>query len=266
MHAYQPDRLRPAPEESGFIASLLAQHPALLGGAVLSLVVMTSIFINATYFQDGKHPAPMFATRTDAPEATKVRTARVEAGQKSSANTNAEPIPSSFAASSPEILSEIQSALSVRGYYEGGIDGKYGSKTRNAIVAFQRDHSLEQTGQPSFRLLSQVLMSASARPEQVPVPKAMPEPKRDIASLIPKPVKTVKVGAQQPEVADGLVAQIQSGLRNYGYTDLAVDGKAGRNTKTAIRRFQLDYGMEITGEPSQNVLNKLRKIGAFQQG
>ena len=66
--------------------------------------------------------------------------------------------------------------------------------------------------------------------------------------------------------ADGLVARIQSGLRAYGYDDLVVDGQMGQQTATAIQRFQLDYGMKITGEPSDGVLKKLREIGAYKQG
>ena len=40
----------------------------------------------------------------------------------------------------------------------------------------------------------------------------------------------------------------------------------GQQTATAIQRFQLDYGMKITGEPSDKVLEKLRDIGAYVQG
>ena len=104
-------------------------------------------------------------------------------------------------------------------------------------------------------------MSASSRPKDVPVPKAS-----EIA-LKPKPVKTVAVKTEpEATTADGLVAQIQSGLRAYGYDDLVVDGRMGQQTATAIQRFQLDYGMKITGEASKRVLDKLRDIGAYKQG
>ena len=76
-------------------------------------------------------------------------------------------------------------------------------------------------------------------------------------------VKPVKPAEIRP---DGLVAQIQSGLKAYGYDELVVDGKMGTNTATAIQRFQLDYGMKITGEPSDLVLEKLREIGALKKG
>jgi len=41
---------------------------------------------------------------------------------------------------------EIQTALKNAGYYNGVIDGKIGSKSRQAIVEFQKDHELKSDG------------------------------------------------------------------------------------------------------------------------
>ena len=40
----------------------------------------------------------------------------------------------------------LQEALSKAGYYDGSIDGKLGSKTRKAILEFQKDHGLVADG------------------------------------------------------------------------------------------------------------------------
>ena len=40
----------------------------------------------------------------------------------------------------------IQKALQNAGYYQGKVDGKVGPSTRDAVKAFQRDHSLEADG------------------------------------------------------------------------------------------------------------------------
>jgi len=40
----------------------------------------------------------------------------------------------------------IQKALRKAGYYQGKLDGKIGSDTRQAIKAFQKDHGLEPDG------------------------------------------------------------------------------------------------------------------------
>lgn len=41
---------------------------------------------------------------------------------------------------------DIQKALKKAGYYEGGIDGKLGSRSKKAIYQFQLDHKLKSDG------------------------------------------------------------------------------------------------------------------------
>ncbi|MEL6504137.1 MAG: peptidoglycan-binding domain-containing protein [Pseudomonadota bacterium] len=272
MHAYQPDRLAATKAAPNPITGFVRENRALCGAALASTFVMGLIFTNAIFFQDGAHPSPLFSTRAIervAPLDEPVKTAVLKAQPKKVPQSVSTPADTSE--TGKELLREVQTALSVRGYYAGKLDGLYGSRTRRAITAFQSDNGMPVDGKVTVRLLTQVLMSGSAQPETVPVP-----PKSQLASK-PVRVKTVKVATSRvkPKIvssgapvtqADGLVARIQAGLRNYGYDDLQVDGKMGQQTATAIQRFQLDYGMKITGEASQSVLNKLSEIGAYTQG
>lgn len=43
-------------------------------------------------------------------------------------------------------VSDVQSALAREGYYDGPVDGNFGTSTRNALRRYQRDHSLQVTG------------------------------------------------------------------------------------------------------------------------
>ena len=258
MHAYQPDRLVKEPSSTLQFLDALLRHPRLCAGAALSLVVMTAICVNAIWYQPGKHPAPLFATRTL--DTNSVGSTEQVAKVTKPAKRRQVAAASSGSEESGELLREVQTALSVRGYYGGKLDGIYGSRTKAAITEFQKDHSLPQDGKVSLRLLTQVLLSASSRPQAVPVPS-----ENQVVETVKK-VKTVKVLPKPEPTADGLVARIQAGLRAYGYDDLVVDGQMGQQTATAIQRFQLDYGMKITGEPSDKVLEKLRDIGAYVQG
>jgi len=45
------------------------------------------------------------------------------------------------------IVLDVQSALTRRGYEVGGIDGVYGQQTRNALIRFQTDAGLRVTGE-----------------------------------------------------------------------------------------------------------------------
>lgn len=64
-------------------------------------------------------------------------------------------------------------------------------------------------------------------------------------------------------VPSELVMKIQKGLSNIAYTDIAVDGLIGEKTRTAIRHFEKHYRLPVTGEPNEQVLAKLKDIGAL---
>lgn len=260
MHAHRPDRI--LPERNRRARLWFGQPPLLVCAATVSLGVIAAIVTNATVMQSGVHPAPLFETR----EIRSLPQVAVRPHDGRTASLPSQDGPEQAASDAPvgtdEVLREVQSALAVRGYYAGKVDGLYGSRTRAAISAFQRDHSLSVDGDPSVRLLTQVLMSASSRPAAVPVPpeRALTDSTRKVA------VSRVSLRKEAQETPSGIVARIQSGLRAYGYDDLVVDGKMGQHTATAIQRFQLDYSMKITGEPSRRVLDKLIEIGALNAG
>lgn len=260
MYATRPDHIQAVPpvymqqrrsspsRNFGF----MTEAPVLFGGALLSLAVMGTIFVNAVWFQPVAHPSPLFTPRaaSAAPQITQVE-------QVAALQTNATVKADDSAAR--EILREVQSALAGRGYYSGKVDGIYGSRSEKAITTFQRDNGLNVDGKPSVRLLTQILLSGNARPAEVPVPAP-------IVSVKTKPVPAPQETATATSSPDGLIARIQQGLREFGYDQLEVDGRMGQQTTVAIQRFQLYFGMKITGEPSQEVLDKLREVGAYQQG
>lgn len=45
-----------------------------------------------------------------------------------------------------EEVKSIQRALNERGYYAGGVDGIFGTKTKNAVINFQKDNGLSPDG------------------------------------------------------------------------------------------------------------------------
>ena len=98
-----------------------------------------------------------------------------------------------------------------------------------------------------------------------------PAPYRPAVAAPPVPAVDVAARPQQPAaleqpkpVADpGLVMDIQRGLTNMAFSNVAIDGIAGDATRDAIRRFERHYQLPVTGEPSLAVLKKLRAIGAL---
>lgn len=104
--------------------------------------------------------------------------------------------------SNKELIRKVQELLREKGYPEvGNVDGKFGDRTRNAILAFQADNNLEITGVVSDALLV-ALLSAPARKNS---------PERESATEADlKDAKSVKLGDWIKKIGVGLIAS--SGL------------------------------------------------------
>lgn len=246
MGAYRPEDLI---EEEGLgtlAREVVSEHPFLSLGAGVSTLVMAAVVVNALWFQPEAHPAPLFATRTPiAAETIEVAHKPVKVAAPAQITTNE---------TERELLREVQAALAARGYYKGTVDGIAGSRTRLAIEAFQRDRSIEASGEASVRLLTQILMSPASKPVAVPA-VTQRSPAR------PDAMETASVEKVAPMSPTKMVVTIQRGLRNYGRHELTVDGKMGSKTARAIADFELDFGWDITGKPTPKLVRKLKEIG-----
>ena len=124
-----------------------------------------------------------------------------------------------------DAVAAIQSELKARGYFEGAADGEVGPATSAAIRAFQRDAGLPVTGEANPETLAAVRASDVTR-------------------------RTVE--RQQ------VVADIQEELAARGYPVGQPDGEMGPETAAAIRAFQRDAGLPVTGEASAQLLTQIR--------
>ncbi len=66
-----------------------------------------------------------------------------------------------------------------------------------------------------------------------------------------------KLSSSHPKNVDEVVTQIQIYLKNLKYNTGPIDGVFGKRTRKAIKAFQKDVGLPITGEPSTELLNVL---------
>jgi hypothetical protein len=72
--------------------------------------------------------------------------------------------------------------------------------------------------------------------------------------------------AAEPERrADPIVLAIQQALADAAYGPVSIDGIAGQQTADAIRRFQLDQGLAVTGEIDDRLITRLISVGAMAQ-
>ncbi len=55
------------------------------------------------------------------------------------------------------------------------------------------------------------------------------------------------------------VAAVQRGLNDLGYSAGPVDGLMGSKTRSAIRAYQIDKGLPVSGEPSRSLNDHLQE-------
>lgn len=68
--------------------------------------------------------------------------------------------------SSGEMVSQIQTALKKQGFYNGAVDGTYGSATESAVKAFQKDRGLTVDGKAGSWTLKALGISESSSSTQ----------------------------------------------------------------------------------------------------
>ncbi|MBP1853288.1 peptidoglycan-binding domain-containing protein [Rhizobium halophytocola] len=243
----------------------VARHPAALGGTVCFFVVFGFVAANALWYQPGRHPAPFLKTREPGHFAAiagvrrnplldqangRVTTFRIErenaanAASPSAAMANAagageaDPVLTTAAVPLPRPVGDLSAGQRVDVRTDNGVDP-----------------------------VAAAILSADA---SLPADPALPSPRPkavatggDVASAVPVRAEPVAAVPQDPAQSVEMVLEIQRGLSNIAYTDVTVDGVAGAQTRAAIRHFEHHYRLPETGEPNEQVLNKLRSIGAL---
>jgi peptidoglycan hydrolase-like protein with peptidoglycan-binding domain len=117
---------------------------------------------------------------------------------------------------------QIEDALADRGYTTGPVDGTMDAKTRDAVREYQEDAGLPMTGKVDKTLLAHIEKSDTRQVSQ-----------RDIR-------------------------EIERRLNRRAYRPGPVDGVADTQTASAIRAYQTDADLPVTGRPSQALLEHLR--------
>ena len=133
---------------------------------------------------------------------------------------------------SSDVVSNIQSELRRRGYDVPVVSGTLDAKTTQAIRAYQNQSGLRVSGQPSAELLAQLRSSQG----------------------------TVDVQSQR-----SLVTTAQAALNNLGYNAGPVDGVFGPSTRSAVRAYQSDNSLPVTGEVTQSLIAQLQSQGSSGQ-
>lgn len=243
-------------------------NPVATGGVLVMVLTATLIAANALSFQPGKHPAPLFVS---------------VASERASV-----PLPPRAPAQSPlqaanrsDLVHEVQVSLQRAGYYTGALDGVSGPMTDQAVRAYERASGLPETGEITHSLLAHMLLNpgtgakagdprtgAQAERSTVPLPQASPMAATPVTtSSVPSPYappERIPAAATGGEPGRETVRAVQQALADLGYGPITIDGVTGAETASAIRRFELDRGMAITGKVRPEIYASLEKTAGVK--
>jgi peptidoglycan hydrolase-like protein with peptidoglycan-binding domain len=198
---------------------------------------------------------------------------------------------------STQLVADLQRALGERGLYDGKVDGLFGARTRAAISAYEESEGLPITGVPSAAVLDRIVTASIApKPPAAPAasspeapapvkavavdagaaeapqllsypPKPASAPAAETAPVVTKasaPVAAVDPPAQREDIGARRTLSVQKALNQIGYGPVPEDGVTGEATIAAIRRFELDNGLPITGAAGDTLIEPLDAIGAME--
>lgn len=120
-------------------------------------------------------------------------------------------------------VTAIQTKLKNWGYYNGSVDGIFGSKTKAAVIYFQEKNGLTADGIAGMQTLRAMGISSTTSGSSV--------------SSIP-----IQYGSRGNDVK-----VIQTKLKSWGYYSGSVDGVFGSGTKSAVISFQKSNGLTADG-------------------
>ncbi len=146
------------------------------------------------------------------------------------------------------MISDMQQKLQAAGYLKGDVDGVYGQDTVHAVEAFQRAHDFPVSGaidEMTYSALKEVEgeeISNSTFQEETPAATTAHEP-----------------GAFCIGDTGSEVESIQRKLIRLDYLDGMADGVYGGQTAMAVRSFQKDEGLRVTGEVNHKTLVTLNQ-------
>ena len=137
----------------------------------------------------------------------------------------------------------LQKNLRTLGYYNGSVDGDYGSGTQAAVSAFQSANGLKADGVAGKATLNAIqnVLSGGTTASGSSGSKADP----DVYGLTASSGGYTSLSASSGKRDD--VTALQSVLQANGYYNGTVDGSYGGGTSDAVKKYQRAAGLRVTG-------------------
>ena len=139
-------------------------------------------------------------------------------------------------------VTKLQQKLKDLGYLAGAADGKFGTATEAAVMAFQKNNNLTADGKAGTATQNK-LYSGSANRASGNAAKINNAGGRDTTGIASTGYETLEFGSTGPAVQ-----KLQNKLKSLGYTPGYTDGKFGASTEAAVMAFQANNNLTVDGK------------------
>jgi len=139
------------------------------------------------------------------------------------------------------LVEAVQRELALSGFYTGPVDGLPGRRTKTSIAAYQQANALDPTGEASQDLIDHIRLTRE---------------------IVAASGMTDETGL--PQRSDP-IRRVQTALAELGYLPGTIDGFLGEQTRVAIRQFERDRGLPITGDVTEALVAELAKTSGTTQ-
>ena len=140
-----------------------------------------------------------------------------------------------------DLVTAIQRELAARDYDLGAPDGSASAPTRAAIMAWEYDNGLALTGEPTAAVLKAIILGVD------------PTTVAQIAAEL-----NAMPRDREPRTKH-LIRSVQQALADLGYVLGAPSGQMNDETARAIREFEQEQTMPITGRISATLVTRLAR-------
>jgi peptidoglycan hydrolase-like protein with peptidoglycan-binding domain len=137
---------------------------------------------------------------------------------------------------SQDRVRDAQQQLKNDGYYTGSVDGAYGPMTRSAIRRYQRDNNMAINGRLDDRTCDRLGL-------------------RGFGEANREQYREGNANAAAPSME--AVRAAQRRLHDKGFYKGDYDGHLGPETQSAIREYQRNGNLNVTGRLDEGTLNRL---------
>lgn len=151
----------------------------------------------------------------------------------------------------------LQNALNQAGFNAGNADGKFGSGTRNAVIAFQKQYKLDADGKAGKKTLTKLesVLTGNESADSGNSDSSGSSTSYDV------PTRTLRKGYTGSDVK-----VVQNRLQELGYYTGSIDGVYGTGTMAAVTAFQKANGLTADGKAGSKTYAILFSDSAVANG